>query len=71
MFISFAAVLQMVESFDLVQGVQQTPGEQIDPQHAGWVYTELEAVQLGIQIWGGHWRKAKRDEMLIQNIHTS
>lgn len=50
MLFSLAAVLQMVESFDLVQGVQQTSGEQIDPQHAGWVYTELEAVQLGIQI---------------------
>ncbi len=47
---SLAAVLQMVESFNLVQGVQQTPGEQVDPQHTGWVYTELEAIQLGIQV---------------------
>jgi len=45
-----AAVLQMVEHFDLVQGVQQPPGKQIDPQHAGRVDAELEAVQLGIQV---------------------
>ncbi len=39
MLVSFAAVLQMIESFDLVQGEQQTPGEQVYPQHAGWIYT--------------------------------
>lgn len=54
------SLLQMVESFDLVKGVQQAPREQIDPQHTGWVYTELEAVQLGIQVRGGHWKKEKQ-----------
>lgn len=33
--VSLAAVLQMIKGFDLVQGVQQTPGEQVDPQHTG------------------------------------
>lgn len=50
MLVSLVAVLQMVKSFDLVQSVQQTPGEQIDPQHTGWVYTELEAIHLGVQV---------------------
>lgn len=44
MLISLTAILQMVESFDLVQGVQKTPGKHVDPQHADWVHTELEAV---------------------------
>lgn len=60
MLVSLAAVLQMVKSFDLVQGVQQTPGEQIDPQHTGWVYTELQAIQLGVQVRGGNWKKGKK-----------
>lgn len=33
--VGLAAVLQMIKGFDLVQGVQQTPGEQVDPQHTG------------------------------------
>lgn len=55
--VGLAAVLQVVKSFDLVQRVQQAPGEQIDPQHAGWIHAELEAVQLSVQVGGGHWEK--------------
>ena len=44
MLFSLATVLQMVESFDLVQRVQQTPGKQVDPQHTGRVHTQLQAV---------------------------
>lgn len=62
MLFCLAAVLQMVESFDLIQGVQKTPGEQVDPQHAGWVHTELQAVQLGIQVRGGHWKRKKSEK---------
>lgn len=42
--VGLAAVLQVVEGLDLVQGVQQAPGEQADPQHTGRVHAELEAV---------------------------
>lgn len=68
MLVSLAAVLQMVKSFDLIQGVQQTPGEQIDPQHTGWVYTELQAVQLGVQVRGGHWKKEKNEEVHLSGM---
>lgn len=44
MLFSLATVLQMVESFDLVQSVEQTSGEKADPQHTGWVHTQLQAV---------------------------
>lgn len=44
MLFSLATVLQVVESFDLVQSVQQTPGKQTDPQNTGWVHKQLEAV---------------------------
>lgn len=68
MLVSLAAVLQVVKSFDLVQGVQQTPGEQIDPQHTGWVYTELQAIQLGVQVRGGHWKKEKKRREMLNYI---
>lgn len=51
-----AAVFQVVERFDLVQRVQQPSGEQVDPQHAGRVHTQLQTVHLGVQVGRGHWR---------------
>ena len=54
MLVHLAAVLQVVEGLNLGQGAQQTPREQVDPQHAGRVHTQLQAVQLGIQVRGGH-----------------
>lgn len=44
MFFNFIAILQMVESFDLIQCVQEAFGKQTDPQNAGRVHTQLEAV---------------------------
>lgn len=41
---SLTTILQMVECFDLVQGMKKTSGKYIDPQHAGRVHTQLEAV---------------------------
>lgn len=54
--VGLVAVLQVVKGLDLVQGVQQTPAEEADPQHAGRVHAELEAVQLSVQVGGRHWR---------------
>lgn len=54
--VGLAAVLQVVKGFDLVQGVQQAPAEEADPQHAGRVNAKLEAVQLSVQVGGRHWR---------------
>lgn len=48
MLVGLAAVLQVVKGLDLVQGVQQAPAEEADPQHAGRVHAELEAVQLSV-----------------------
>lgn len=57
MLVRLAAVLQVVEGLDLVQGVEQAPAEEADPQHAGRVHAELEAVQLSVQVGGRHWKR--------------
>lgn len=36
-----AAVLEVVEGFDLLQGTQQAPREQVDPQQTGRVQAQL------------------------------
>lgn len=47
----------MVEGLDLLQGLQQTTGEKVDPQHTGRVHAQLQAVQLGVQAGSGNWKE--------------
>lgn len=67
--VGLAAVLQVVKGLDLVQGVQQAPAEEADPQHAGWVHAELEAVHLSVQVGGRHWRsRGKFHHHFLNNL---
>lgn len=58
----------MIKCFDLVQRLQQAPGEQADPQHTGRVDSQLEAIHLGVQVRGGNWKKGKCVEYSVTII---